>query len=367
MLPWSATLEPPGHIYASALVCAAGYVQRATYPGAARPGPGHEIVDAEVALPASPRKWRRGLFRFNFFSIFFFISSRLPGLSTIHNAYPRANNAENAYPRATLERNIHIFNVRHLPWSYPRPKRPRIRRAPALGLPWSYPGARLLHNHVERLPWTYPRPTLERDSYVAGPGAYPAPTLERLPGRLPLRTWPFSPSSSSFPAVLPPPPPARPKAPRSPKTPPPPAYPGALPGPWPGPSRGLRPGGRPGRPALGSRSNSHFPQKEFVWESGQIDSRPDEQRTTYPGATLEPAGEDEDERPDAQGQGRRGERDALPWSRGPAYPTPPRGGKVEKHTTNQKPNATKINPYAPPRRRMYWGNRGEVRLTLSRS
>jgi hypothetical protein len=179
---------------------------------------------------------------FQFFSIFFFISSRLPGLSTIHNAYPRANNAENAYPRATRERNTHIFNVRHLPWSYPRPKRPRIRRAPALGLPWSYPGATLERDsyitNVERLPCTYPRPTLERDSYVAGPGAYPAPTLERLPGRLPLRTWPFSPSSSSFPAVLPPPSPRAPKGPKVSQNPPAPRLPWSSPWTLAGPLEG---------------------------------------------------------------------------------------------------------------------------------
>ena len=128
--------------------------------------------------------------------------------------------------------------MRHLPWSYPRPKRPRIRRAPALGLPWSYPGARLLHNHVERLPWTYPRPTLERDSYVAGPGAYPAPTLERLPGRLPLRTRPFSPSSSSFPAVLPPPSPRAPKGPKVSQTPPAPRLPWSSPWTLAGPLEG---------------------------------------------------------------------------------------------------------------------------------
>jgi hypothetical protein len=309
----------------------------------------------------------------SFVSIFFRFSFLfLPGslgLSTIHNAYPRANNAENAYPRATLERNTHIFNVRHLPWSYPRPKRPRIRRAPALGLPWSYPGARLLHNHVERLPWTYPRPTLERDSYVAGPGAYPAPTLERLPGRLPLRTWPFSPSSSSFPAVLPPPPPRAPKGPKVSQNPPAPRLPWSSPWTLAGPLEG--PATWRATWAAGFGLAVQFAFSAKIIRMGIRPNRLTAGRAedglpwSYPGARGRGRGRTTGRTPKA-GERER-EESRLPWSRGPAYPTPPRGGKVEKHTTNQKPNATKINPYAPPRRRMYWGNRGEVRLTLSRS
>ena len=189
------------------------------------------------------------------FSVFYF--SRLSGPFPVRSAYPRANNQRMpTLERPTLERNAHIFTER-LPWSYP---------GATLELPWSYPGARYLpvYPYASRLPWSYPRATLELRICIhkaptlelpcTYPGA-PTPALPRLPGRLPpagLGRF-FLPSPS--------PPPARPKAPGSPKTPPPPAYPGARLGPWPGPSRGLRTGGRPGRPGLGSRSNSHFPQK----------------------------------------------------------------------------------------------------------
>lgn len=214
--------------------------------------------------------------------------------------------------------------------------------APTLELPWSdtpvyigaypaaaYPGANTY------LPCTYP-------------GAE-APALPRLPGRLPRRTWPFFPSSSSssLPAALHPPPPrARPKAPGSPKNPPPPAYPGARPGPWPGPSRGLRTGGRPGRPGLGSRSNSHFPQKEFVWETGQIDSRLSGRGSAYPGATLEPAGEDEtpEANPDERQRPATG-RDAYPG----AGDRPTLHLHAEGRSKTNQPNQThQRTPTRPP-------------------
>lgn len=201
---------------------------------------------------------KRSLVFFHFFSIFS-ISSRPSGLFPVRNAYPGANKPETpTLERHTLERNAYMFPreapTLELPWSdipiyacaYPAAAYPRAY-VPTLDLPWS------------GLPWTYPRAE--------------TPALPRLPGRLPRRTWPFFPSSSSLPAALPPPPPRAPQGPRVSQKPPAPAYPGARPGPWPGPSRGLRTGGRPGRPGLGSRSNSHFPQKEFVWETGQIDSR----------------------------------------------------------------------------------------------
>jgi hypothetical protein len=71
--------------------------------------------------------------------------------SEIHIYLPRG-----AYPGATLERNTYIFTARRLPWSYPRLKRPRIRRAPTLELPWSATLERDSHIIVRRLPCTYP-------------------------------------------------------------------------------------------------------------------------------------------------------------------------------------------------------------------
>jgi hypothetical protein len=187
------------------------------------------------------------LFSFFFFFFFFFSNfSIFPGFPAFppHKAaYPRANKQMmptlECYPGA---KHLYIYAyVREgptleLPWSGAPVY---MRRPPTLELPWTLRATLYLPWSglpLTRLPCTYP-----------GAGK-PAPP--RLPGRLTRRTWPFSP-----------PPPARPKAPRSPKNPPPPAYPGARPGPRPGPSRGLRTGGRPGLPGLGSRSNSHFPQK----------------------------------------------------------------------------------------------------------
>jgi hypothetical protein len=183
-----------------------------------------------------------------------------------------------------------------------------VARAPTLqpngeedSLPWSSKTPTL--ELGERLPWSYPGATLELEN------AYPGATLElekRLPWsypgagkRLPwsgsrvgppldLAGFPCDSSSSSRSSR------SSPKAPGSPNNPPPPAYPGAPLGPSPGPLRGLRTDGRPGPPDLGSWSSSYFPQKQFVWEICQIDSRPR-----------------------AGGEGTRQRGDRLPWS---AYP-----------------------------------------------
>ena len=146
------------------------------------------------------------------------------------------------------------------------------------------------------LPWSYPGAEEPRET--------PAPP--RLPGRrspLDLARY-SSPSLQSLrpfhPSTLPPfhpPPPGAPQGPRVSQKPPAHAYPTLeLPlDPRRAPLGGLRPDGRPGPPRLGSWSNSHFPQKHFLWEIRQIDSRPREGRRgkkaegiTYPRApTLE--------------------------------------------------------------------------------
>lgn len=54
--------------------------------------------------------------------------------------------------------------------------------------------------------------------------------------------------------------------------------------PRPAPSWDLRARGRPGLPGLGSRPRCEFPQKDFVWDSAQIDSRRDRLPYTYPRA-----------------------------------------------------------------------------------
>lgn len=248
-------------------------------------------------------------------------------------------------------------------------------------LPWSYPGAKCLYSrviHVRHLPWTYPgaahpyihaptlqQPTLER---MCLPWTYPGaetPALPRLPGRLPRRTWPFSPSSSSLPAVLPPPPPRAPQGPRVSQKPPAPRLPWSSPWTLAGPLEGAANGRATWAAGFGLAVQFAFSAKRF-----RMGNRPN--RLTAPNGQGEPTLElpwsprartNADESRRTFARGRRGER-RLPWSRGPAYPTPPRGGKVENQPT--KPNAPE-NPYAPPRGRMCWGNRGEVRLTLSRS
>lgn len=98
--------------------------------------------------------------------------------------------------------------------------------------------------------------------------------------------------------------------------------------------------------------------------------------SAYPGATLEPAGEGErtqteaDDRrttqtnADKRPRPARGATPTLEPGTDLPYTSPRREGR--KHNNQPKPNAPE-NPYAPPLGRMCWGNRGEVRLTLSRS
>ena len=194
-------------------------------------------------------------------------------------------------------------------------------------LPWSWKTPTL------ELPWSWKTPTLELP--WSSKNAYPGATLElgkrphwsgsRVgPPPLDLAGFPCDSSSSSR---------SSPKAPGSPNNPPPPAYPGAPLGPSPGPLRGLRTDGRPGPPDLGSWSSSYFPQKQFVWEICQIDSRPR-----------------------AGGEGTRQRGDRLPWSAYPGAPTlepetdlPYTSSRREGRRNNQpKPN-TPENPYASPR------------------
>jgi hypothetical protein len=157
-----------------------------------------------------------------------------------------------------------------LPWS---------SKTPTLELPWSRETPTL--ELGERLPWSYPGATLELEKRLPWSGSRVGPPLD-------LAGFPCDSSSSPRSSR------SSPKAPGSPNNPPPPAYPGAPLGPSPGPLRGLRTDGRPGPPDLGSWSSSYFPQKQFVWEICQIDSRPR-----------------------ARGEGTRQRGDRLPWS---AYP-----------------------------------------------
>lgn len=218
--------------------------------------------------------------------------------------------------------------------------------------------------YIKRL--TYPGATLERPTLhrptLHLPCTYPGartPALPRLPGRLPRRTWPFSPPSPF-------PPPRAPQGPRVSQNPPAPRLPWSSPWTLAGPLEGAADGRATWAAGLGLAVQFAFSAKVICMGNRPNRLTAERARGAYPGATLEPAGEDERTHavPGESAQGRRGER-RLPWSRSPAYPTPPRGGKVEKSQPT-KPNAPE-NPYAPPRGRMCWGNRGEVRLTLSRS
>jgi hypothetical protein len=180
------------------------------------------------------------------------------------------------------------------------------------------------------LPWTYPGAETH--------------ALPRLPGRLPRRTWPFPPSSSSLPAALPPPPPARPKAPGSPKNPPPPPTLELALDPGRAPRGGCERAGDLGGRVWARGPIRIFRKKNSYGKPGKSthgrtggESLP----WSYPGARGRGR---TPRRTQTNARGRRGER-RLPWSRGPTYPTPPRGGKVSRGTTNQ----TKTHQRTPTR------------------
>jgi hypothetical protein len=290
---------------------------------------------------------------------------------------------------------FHFLRLFHFPTNFFRflkfPNLSHPHETPTLGAERGRKQPTLEQNRRKNLPCTYPAPTYPRAAgHIRGslavrttfrsppggetregayPGAYPGATLElpwsgRAPEKRPHRrgsrvgaplwTWPdipLRPSSPSVPSTLPPfhpPPPARPKAPGSHKNPPPTPTLELPLDPRRAPLGGLRPDGRPGPPGLGSWSNSHFPQKHFLWEIRQIDSRPRE--------------------------GRRGKKaEGITYPRAPTLELdtglPYTSSRRERSKSNQtKPNAPGITPTRRSRRSpSHWGNRGEVRLTLSRS
>ena len=183
------------------------------------------------------------------------------------------------------------------------------------------------------LPCTYPRAE--------------APALPRLPGRLPRRTWPFFPSSSSLPAALrPPPPPARAPRPQGlPKTPrPPPTLELAL-----DPGRAPR-GGCERAGDLGGRVWARGPIR--IFRKKNLYGKPAKSthgsaggERAYPGATLEPAGEDE----------RRGEPRRTPKAGDGRDAYPGAGDRPTLHLhaegrskTNQPNQTHQRTPTRPP-------------------
>ena len=146
MLPWSATLEPPGAkcLYNArigwgrpTLECYPGAARRRVWAfgwtdmraGAAYPGTRAQNHRHRGCPSGSPRcKWRTGLrfnfcFRFSFFKLFCF--SRLSSLFPVQSAYPRADKqimpTLECYPGA---RYLYIYAY--------------VREGPTLELPWSY-------------------------------------------------------------------------------------------------------------------------------------------------------------------------------------------------------------------------------------
>ena len=248
---------------------------------------------------------------------------------------------------------------------YPRAKHlyiyAYVREGPTLELPWSDAPVYMRRPPTLELPWTL-RATLYLPwsglPLTRLPCTYPGagkPAPPRLPGRLTRRTWPFSPL-----------PPRAPRPPGLPKTPrPPPTLELALdPGRAPrggceragdlgclawarGPIRIFRKNNLYGKAAKSTHGTSALgaPTLELPWS---------------PRARANPDGERGRRTPKA-GEG----RDAYPGARDrPTLHLPAEGRSRDRN--QPKPNAPE-NPYAPPRGRMCWGNRGEVRLTLSRS
>ena len=258
---------------------------------------------------------------------------------------------KSAYPGATLERDARVSVyacASRLPWSYPGARRPCIRvrvcESPTLELPWSD-----VPVCMKRLPWSYPGATLELPCTCLPctrlPCTYPGartPALPRLPGRLPPPDLAVFPSPSL-------PSPRAPQGPRVSQNPPAPRLPWSSPWTLAGPLEGAADGRATWAAGLGLAVQFAFSAKVICMGNRPNRLTAERARRAYPGATLEPAGEDERTHtvPGESAQGRRGER-RLPWSRSPAYPTPPRRGKVERSQPT-KPNAPE-NPYAPPPR-----------------
>ena len=177
------------------------------------------------------------------------------------------------------------------------------------------------------------------------PGAE-APALPRLPGRLPRRTWPFFPSSSSLPAALrPPPPPRAPQGPRVSQKPPAPRLPWSSPWTLAGPLEGAANGRATWAAGFGLAVQFAFSAKRICM--GNRPNRLTAQRagSAYPGATLEPAGEDE----------RRGEPRRTPKAGDGRDAYPGAGDRPTLHLhaegrskTNQPNQTHQRTPTRPP-------------------
>jgi hypothetical protein len=227
---------------------------------------------------------------------------------------------------------------------------------PGSGLPWSEMPTCF---HARRLPWTYPgsrahpyihaptlqQPTLERTCL---PWTYPGaetPALPRLPGRLPRRTWPFSPSSSSLPAALPPPPPRAPQGPRVSQKTPAPRLPWSSPWTLAGPLEGAANGRATWAAGFGLAVQFSFSAKRF-----RMGNRPN--RLTAPNGQGEPTLElpwsprartnaDERRRTPEAGEG----RDAYPGAGDrPTLHLPAEG----RSKTNQPNQTHQRTPTRPP-------------------
>jgi hypothetical protein len=217
----------------------------------------------------------------------------------------------------------------YLPWS---DAPVYTRRLPTLELPWSYLPR-------TRLPCTYP-----------GAGK-PAPP--RLPGRLPRRTCPFFPSLS-----LPlPPPPRAPQGPQVSQKPPAPRLPWSSPWTPAGPLEGAANGRATWAARFGLAVQFAFSAKIICM--GNRPNRLTAERAggAYPGATLEPAGEGEGERPgEPRRRGRRtnerprparGETPTLEPGADLPYTSPRREGRKGSQPTKTKRTREPLR--APPR------------------
>ena len=201
-----------------------------------------------------------------------------------------------------------------------------MRRPPTLELPCTLRATLYLPWSglpLTRLPYTYP-----------GAGK-PAPP--RLPGRLTRRTRPFSPL-----------PPRAPRPPGLTKTPRPPPTLELAPDPGRAPRGACERAGDLGCPAWARgpirifRKNNLYGKTAKSTHGTSALGSPTLELPWSPRARANPDGERQ-----TNAQGRRGER-RLPWSPGPTYPTPPRGGKVERSQPT-KTKRTREPLRAPPR------------------
>ena len=236
------------------------------------------------------------------------------------------------------------FHARRLPWSYPGAKclysRVNSCKAPTLDLPWSrtpvcpraYPAAAYPGAYV----CAYPGPTLEpkrppcRGSRVGSPAGLGRFPLLLLPSRRP-----------SLPL-----PPARPKAPGSPKNPPPPPTLELALDPGRAPRGGCERAGDLGGRVWARGPIRIFRKKNLYGKPAKSTHGPERAGRAYPGATLEPAGEDEretkaDERSPEAGEG----RDAYPGAGDrPTLHLPAEG----RSKTNQPNQTHQRTPTRPP-------------------